>query len=244
MHTINLNRMPIILLGSLLLLTLSLGQADEVFGTAKCKRADPGGPCTAAWDFTATGRASSSYWVEKFVYESSTTEWQSVAGPFSGIRNRGKSDKDLEGGFLYRVVGCSDKSTPTNCIGSTVFWAPARPESLDDIPDIIHTPAGYYKRNERLDALDQILDYNGALVSKLVYTVDMSSMPPMTEPAVKDTRTLWDGDKLVHDDAVIEFNMYRAYRDPDLGKNSALRGQNSDQKTQLATPQTEDESTR
>lgn len=207
MSICNWKQLPVFFVGSLFALVSIVGQADETFGTAMCKRTAPGESCSTAWDFTATPRTS--YWVERFVYESSAVEWQNVAGPFAG--HEGSTDELVEGGFLYRVVGCNDKSKSIDCIGSTVFWAPQRPKNLDDIPDIVNTPEGYYLRDKEHSAEEQILDYNIALIRKLVTTVDMKSMPPMTELPFRDPRDLWGEDAIILEDATLSYNVYILY---------------------------------
>ncbi len=216
MKSTGMNRASIFVLGSLLCLALSHAQANEELGSATCKRGVPGGPCGAAWDFTSTGHVPSFYWVEKFVYDSPNAEWQAIAGPLSTQRRKGEFADALEPGYLYRIVGCAHKSKQTDCVGSTAFWVPVRPKNLDDIPDVVKTPNGYFNRHKNLDALDQIVDYNMALVFKLIYSVDMSSMPPMTKPAVSDVRELWGGNELMLEDGTIEYNVHNAYGDPDL----------------------------
>lgn len=206
----NWRNLPLLFVGSLFALVPIAGQSDETLGTAMCRRAVPGASCSIAWDFTATPHAS--YWVEQFVYESSVElhsvegEWQSVAGPLAG--HEGVTDEPVEGGFLYRVVGCNDKSGTIGCVGSTVFWAPVRPKNLDDIPDVVYTPGGYWVRDRKHSALEQVIDYNAALIDKLIFTVDMKSKPVMTELPFPDLHDLPAGISL--EDVTLDCNVHVA----------------------------------
>ena len=210
MNICNWKNLPVFLVGSLFALAPIAGQSDEKLGAAMCKRAAPGESCSIAWDFTATPHAS--YWVERFVYELSVElhsvegEWQSVAGPLAG--QEGVTDESVEGGFLYRVVGCNDKSGTIGCVGSTVFWAPIRPKNLDDIPDVVYTPEGNWLRDRESTALEQVIDYNAALISKLASTVKMQLPPVMTELPFRDLHDLPTGISL--EDATLDCNVHVA----------------------------------
>ena len=200
------NRQSLSTLVICLLHTIPLTGAEvETSGAASCRRPSPGESCLTAWDFAAAPRAF--FWVEKFVHAGNTDEWQSVAGPFSS--EKGVSSSSVEGGYLYRVVGCNDKTKAIECTGSTVFWAPLRPKDVESIPDRIDTPEGYYLRHKRSSELEQVIDYNRAILRKLVLEIDMMSMPPMTALPFDD---LWD---LPNDvdvgDATIDYNLQFAY---------------------------------
>ena len=207
MKTFDWRFLPALSVGVLCALNPTVGETDEILGMAKCQRAAPGEPCAAAWDFTT--RPHKSYWVEQFVYESSNPEWRPVTGPLSG--HKGVTNETVASGFLYRVVGCDGKVRTDECVESTVFWVPVRPKSLEDIPETVQTPTGYYIRHKNLSALEQVVDYNVALTRRLVSSVDMKTMPRMTEPAVGDLRELWGEDELVVEDATIEVNVYLVY---------------------------------
>jgi len=171
-----------------------------------CKRPAAGEACLTAWDFTATPRAF--HWVQRFVpNEIGNYGWQPIAGPFAGVT--GVTDESMEEGFLYRVVGCKDKTGSTDCVGSTVYWAPLRPKSIDEIPERIDTPHAYYKPRLGPGWLEQVIAYNRAMLKKVVYSIDMSSMPPMTALPFDDLRYLPDGIDL--EDASIDFNVNSAY---------------------------------
>lgn len=193
-----------LLVGSLFAVMFAASQA-ETLGAAMCERNTAGGPCYSAWDFTNNPREF--YWIERFVYESGTEEWISIAGPYTG--NKGKSDESMESGFLYRAVGCSDKNKSVECVGSTVYWAPVRPKSVDEIPDVVPTPEGDHHRFKHLDALEQEIYYNLALLRKLTLSVDMLSMPPMTDLPFTDLLKV--PDDIWIEDATIDYNVYIGY---------------------------------
>lgn len=179
--------------------------AAEKLGSASCYRTTPGGACAAVWDFSSVPR--SFFFVEKFEYENEKTSWQRVEGPASNAK--GVSVKNVDGGYLYRVVGCADKTGTVNCAGSTAFWAPSRPANLDDIPDEIRGPTGYYLRDRGHSRELQILDYNVALISKLIDTVDMSAMPPMTNLPFSDLLSL--PPEILQEDAELDYNVHAIY---------------------------------
>lgn len=188
-------------------MTLSVAEAGvaEPPGRASCHRESPGGDCAATWDFSAAPRAF--FFVEQFEIDSVKGGWNRFEGPVPGTL--GVSDNPVPGGHLYRVVGCSDRAGTVDCVGSTVFWAPARPANLDDIPDIVYTPEGNWLRDRRFSRSAQILDYNLALMFQLASTVDKSSLPPMTELPFADLRTLPAG--MSDEDATLDYNVHGMY---------------------------------
>ncbi len=177
----------------------------ESHGLASCKRPGAGQACLTAWDFSRAPREY--YWIERFVHADNIDDWQTIAGPFSS--ERVISDSTVEGGYLYRVVGCNDESRATDCLGSTVYWAPLRPVNVESIPDRIDTPEGYYLRHRNLSELEQVINYNRAILRKLVLEIDMTSMPPMTPLPFDDLGVLPDGVDV--DDATIDYNLQSAY---------------------------------
>ncbi len=179
--------------------------AADQLGRASCYRMTPGGSCAAAWDYSSVPR--SFYFVEKFEYDNEKTSWERVEGPVSNAK--GVSVKNVEGGYLYRVVGCADKTGTVNCAGSTVFWAPSRPVNLDDIPDEVRGPTGYYLRDRGHSRELQILLYNMALISKLIDTVDMSAMPAMTNLSFSDLLSL--PPEILQEDAELDYNVHGIY---------------------------------
>lgn len=180
----------------------------ELQPAASCNRSVAGAACSVGWDFAATPRPH--YWVERFTYETKNGKWEPVMGPFSDNKGKGLTEATVDGGYLYRVVGCRDTSKKTDCIGSTVFWAPLRPESTDDIPDTIYvSESEYYIRHKHLSDLEQVIGYNIATLRQLVDVVDMKIMPPMTDLPFDD---LWDLPEGVDDDdATIDYNVQFVY---------------------------------
>jgi hypothetical protein len=183
----------------------AFGAAAGSLGAARCERDAATEPCRIAWDFTATPRAF--YWVDRFDFNTDSKVWTAMNGPLQG--HVGATDYRAEGGFLYRVVGCNDKARTLECVESTVFWAPKIPKNVDDIPDVIHSPKGYYLRDPTLPDYWQILEYNMALIARLVDTVDMSAMPPMTALPFEDLRKLPPGIGVT--DATIDYNVHLIY---------------------------------
>jgi hypothetical protein len=179
--------------------------AEDALGRASCHRDTPGSDCAAAWDFSSMPR--SFFFVERFEFDQEKSGWRRVEGPVEG--EKGVSTSLVSGGYLYRVAGCDDKAGTIDCVGSTVFWAPARPFNLDDIPDVVRTPEGYYLRDRHHSREFQIIDYNMALMSQLVETVDMGSMPPMTDLQFSDLGSLPAG--ISDEDATLDFNVHLRY---------------------------------
>lgn len=179
--------------------------ADEL-GRANCHRQTPGSECAAAWDLSPVPR--SFVFVERFEFDTEgKSSWRRVEGPVES--DKGVSNERVKGGHLYRVAGCNDKAGTRDCVGSTVFWAPARPSNLDEIPDVVRTPAAYYLRDRNHSREFQIIDYNMALISQLVDTIHMESMPRMTDLAFSDLRYLPAG--ISEEDATLDYNVSLRY---------------------------------
>lgn len=138
------------------------------------------------WDFSSAPR--SYFFVERFESDADTSNWRRVEGPLGVDKDRG--EVGVEGGYLYRVVGCADKSGAVNCLGSTVFWASLRPVNLDDIPDIVHTSIGNFVREADRPRRWQVLQYNVALIAQLVDSVAVSALPPMSDLSFSDLKFL------------------------------------------------------
>ena len=178
----------------------------EVLGAAMCHRPAAGDGCHTAWDFTADPRAFIT--VERLVPNVvGNYLWQPILGPFDGVKD--VTDEPMPEGSLYRVVGCKDEAGERDCIGSTVYWAPLRPDSIDEIPERIDTPHGYFEPRRAPGWLEQVIDYNYAVLTKVAQSVDLSTMPPMTELPFDDLRYLPKGIDL--EDATIDYNVQGAY---------------------------------
>lgn len=92
---------------------------------------------------------------------------------------------------------------------STAVWAPAI-VNVEDLPEFVSTAEGVYTARSRdFPAEHQLIEYNIALLAKVLAEVDHGLLPPMTELPFPDLHNVPPG--IAQWDARMDYNMYIWY---------------------------------
>jgi len=152
-----------------------------------------------SWQMPST--PSESYSIERYKPES--REWIAVD---SDLRSYGTS-KPVQTGGIYRVLSCYNES----CSSSKVIWCPILPASADQIPERMTGKSGQsFRVRKSGELLSQTLQYNVYLFVQEFEGIDLSGMPPMSEPPeTPESVSDW-----VH---LNIYPNYTGYRDASLG---------------------------
>lgn len=184
------------LVGGLLIAIAGIGGAAQprppvpTEGTASCREtsAEPA-ECRVSWSWD---RAPHAYaWLQQ--YDPSAQAWRSLA--LVSAARGGVSQDTVEDGHLYRVLGCDDSKGGAQCSSTTVFWAPYRPATVDDIPEVV---AGRYGDrhtvSKNLPYEVQVAQYNVYQLMLHLEDLDRSTLPAMTPPRAYDESdwSVWD----------------------------------------------------
>jgi hypothetical protein len=201
--------------------------AEADSAEATCDRgeknhADPMTACRIGWNFPVAS-SGASFWVQQLGIVNDGVEWSTVGGPFS--KRTSSSATEARGGTLYRVVACdaSAKEPNADCTSSTVIWAPIIVSSYRDIPQFVELKDGTnvsalasaHPEDDPIEWL--IIDYNSALLARLVSFSDVEELPAMTDLSFENVHNLpygiakWDG--------WCDYNMRRAYPVDPIGRH-------------------------
>jgi hypothetical protein len=197
--------------------------AETMRGRAVCNKRNAS-ECTVA--LLPRPNSISHYWIDQF--NPNGDAWQPVVGP---VPNPG--GQSLATGFLYRVVGCAEGKRTEACVTSPAFWAQVRPESAEQIPDVVNSIDGPMTVSRRLSLDGQIAQYNVYLVTELTENIEeMQMMPAMNEPLI-DPFAAWDSDKAMMEalfaesptfEDLLHFQVYGVYEGARrLSSEAALR---------------------
>lgn len=150
----------------------------NIAGAAYCVQStDTQSTCQVGWRWTAD--PPSRLLVERF--EPSTNRWWLVEETVGS--KRGKSNRAVDPGALYRVRACVDPMIESTCIESSAFWAPHLPKSADEVPEFVVTPRGrIFKVSKNLPLGIQTQQYNAYQLESAMEGVDPQQLPPMTPP--------------------------------------------------------------
>jgi hypothetical protein len=177
-------------------------------GTATCREssAQPAA-CFVSWAWRTTPRTYG--WIQQF--DPAARRWRSLA--VVQATQAGASQDTVEDGFLYRVLGCDDLSGVSRCSTTSVFWAPYRPATVNEIPEVVVDRYGgrqLVAKNIPYEA--QIAEYNVYQLMVQLDGLDRSVLPSMTEPRAESVSdwSVWDTVAYnIH-------NVYEGYRSLDL----------------------------
>jgi hypothetical protein len=199
------------LFGCLLLAALSSGHAESTaaaarrapakeLGSSNCSE-DGSQPaaCQVAWSWRIAPRAYA--WIQQF--DPSTREWLSVA--VAPATRSGVSQDAVEDGHLYRVMGCDDPQGSERCASTTVFWAPYRPATVNDIPEVVvDRYGGQHTVSKNTPYEAQIAEYNVYQLMLHLEGLDRSVMPAMTRPKPETMPdwSVWD---------TVNYNIHNVY---------------------------------
>jgi hypothetical protein len=210
LHTFRLTSIACLLLGAASV--ADAGQDAATEGTANCRAtsAQPAA-CLVEWTWQKSPRAYGS--VQQF--DPSIRRWRTIAD--APATRSGVSQDTVEDGYLYRVLGCDDvrgaeASASSSCSTTTVFWAPYRPATVNDIPEVVADRYGSRQTVSKKLSYDvQVTQYNGYQLILHLEGLDRSVLPAMTPPRPETVPdwTVWDTVAYnVH-------NLYEAYREMD-----------------------------
>lgn len=187
------------------------GQSNQA-ATVTCGQQTYRDQCHVTWDFPVSSNAF--YWVQQL--DPMSGKWQGLGHVADGTAAQASRSAPVEPGYLYRVLSCSDKEAKTNCIGSTMVWAPfiEPPERVDLIPSqvpAIH-PGRSFKGyvgavSKEANWLAQVSQYNVyQLINAISYT-NIAELPDMTIPA--DIRAMQAQDVTPID--TVQFNVWATF---------------------------------
>jgi hypothetical protein len=182
--------------------------SKRVEGTAACREsnAQPAA-CFVSWAWQESPRAYE--WIQQF--DPATRSWRTLA--VAPVARTGVSQDTVEDGFLYRVLGCDDPRGASRCSTTSVFWAPYRPATVNDIPEVVVDRYGGRQavaKNVPYDA--QVAEYNVYQLMVQLDGLDRSVLPAMTRPRAES-----DPDWSVWDTVSYNIhNVYEGYRTLDL----------------------------
>lgn len=177
-------------------------------GDAKCEWASERGPCTLVW--SGPGFKHNTVLIQQF--STASQGWDNIGSPLAA--NTKASPTPVVGGALYRVAFCDENAKGRDrCLGTKVYWVPALPESLDEVPKEIRFSGGdgAYMVLDHAEGLATVTqDLNVGLMTNFINTVDdMFAMPPMTQRSVEHFDFV--SDKPTTKLEVLEWIAYRDY---------------------------------
>jgi len=189
----------------LAILHTSTARAEGVLkqGDALCTMNGDGG-CVVEFNLAAAGSAY--FRVQRL---------DALDGSWTSVGDHGQPWQDgdtVEGGHLYRVVGCNDPDGTRGCSHSRVFWAPAMPAEAD-IPSQVAVADG--EGGEVWAAItgtepraEQLRQLNVYLLSDLLTDVGGVPGARMTEPAEHSHAAGFPHDEnMIHHDVYQQFNL-------------------------------------
>jgi hypothetical protein len=165
----------------------------EGIATCRATSAQPA-ECLVEWTWR---RAPRTYgWIQQF--DRATARWHTMS-LVSSARS-GVSQDTVEDGHLYRVLGCDDVrgahgSAPSGCSTTSVFWAPYRFATVNDIPEVVADRYGSrHTVSKNLPYEAQIAQYNVYQLMLHLEGLDRSGLPAMTPPRPETVAdwSVWD----------------------------------------------------
>ncbi len=174
-------------------------------GVADCDRNFHGRACMLGWNFSGDPRPH--YRVQRL--NTKPQEWINTEilndDPYA-------NGAPVDGGHLYRVAACDDKTATKNCVYSTVQWAIKRP-TREEMPDYLLDGNGVKMVISKTDdLLSQTDQYNVYRLTQLLDDVaDARSLPPMTKPRVSDQESPALDDSVTDDDMIFA-SIYHNYQ--------------------------------
>jgi hypothetical protein len=210
----------LLIVSALSIPTMGLAKAERAEATCyrgEKERDDTLSACRIEWDFSNEAGSGATFWVQRLeiVEGQDRVEWFTVDGPYSTVT--GRLPTVAEGGHLYRVVACGESVTEptTDCASSTAMWAPIIVSSYEDIPQFLQLKDGSKlsamgAKNPEDDPIEFLnIEYNVALLSRLVSFADVEALPPMRDLGFENVHHLpigiakWDG--------WLDYNLRRSY---------------------------------
>jgi hypothetical protein len=167
------------LLSTVALLAIALTVAPSAHaeeGLLRCPEATKRGECRLQWEFSDP--TITSVWIQRLSAEHKT--WIDVSK--SAHRQDGSSNT-VQGGDLYRAMGCRDVSR-TACVSTNVVWTPIWISAASGIPETVRTKDGrVFLVSKKAELIDQVLQYNYYRLVLLAAEVgDFYGLPAMLKP--------------------------------------------------------------
>lgn len=199
---------------SLLVLVLVTALVDpahgQVSGAATCDSAAPGDSCKLSWNLSQTPRAF--YWAQQLDPDSGA--WRNLEERPTDTASRSARSEPVEGGYLYRVLACNDSARTTDCVGSTLIWAPVIPrgeKAAESIPERVEfsRPDGTLMRfrvDKNQSLLHQVVQFNVYQLARTLSRARIDELPEMTAPPAMSPNS---GEYTDID--VVHANVYAAY---------------------------------
>lgn len=160
-----------------LALAMSFSTSAFAYGSLACAAGSDRGACRVQWNLN--GHALSTVWIQRLAPEAQA--WIDISDALT--QSAGTTDKPLEAGALYRVIGCKD-SARSECVSTAVLWVPIWVDDSSSIPDTVTSYEGLvFRVNRKGDLVDQLIQYNVYRFTVVAQSSgDLSRLPPMTKP--------------------------------------------------------------